>query len=211
LDSAQRAQLPQALQDSINGAETGSRVLSASELAGLASVTNVQLTAPAAPPAAPPPPVPPDVLGDPYQDVTPPAGGGAEPTPFTVDPDTVDRGTRAHADTQNALASHIRGAGLDPLRPDAGVPPYDLAWEQQGTFFVAEVKSLTTDNEERQLRLGLGQVLRYAHKLRSSGVQPVQAVLVAEGEPSDPTWLGTCSELGVILTWPSRFSESLGI
>jgi hypothetical protein len=48
-------------------------------------------------------------------------------------------------------------------RPDE--PQYDLAWLAGDTLYVAEVKSLTAANEERQLRLGLGQVLRYTHLL----------------------------------------------
>jgi hypothetical protein len=105
----------------------------------------------------------------------------------------------------------VETGGLTPLEPDSTMPPYDLAWYQQGVLFVAEVKSLTSVNEERQLRLGLGQVLRYVHLLRSRGLEPVQAVLVAEREPGDLTWLDTCSGLAVILTWPARFTESLGI
>ena len=51
--------------------------------------------------------------------------------------------------------------------------------------FVAEVKS-TMRNEEKQLRLDLGQVLRYANLLDPNrGVVPV---LVAERQSSDRTW-----------------------
>jgi hypothetical protein len=42
---------------------------------------------------------------------------------------------------------------------------FDLAWQIGRTLFVAQVKSLTLRNEEKQLRLGLGQVLRYADLL----------------------------------------------
>ena len=42
---------------------------------------------------------------------------------------------------------------------------FDIAWEDEGTVFVAEVKSLTTENEEKQLRSGLGQVLGHAHQI----------------------------------------------
>jgi hypothetical protein len=211
LDGAQRAQLPSSLQQSIDAHDTGTRVLSDVELAGITNVANIHSAPPVAPVSAPPPPQPPSVLGNPYQPVSAPPPSPSPPLPFSVDPDVVDRGTQAHIDTQNALANHVQNGGLSPLEPDPAMPPYDLAWDQQGTFFVAEVKSITPTNEERQLRLGLGQVLRYTHALRASGVAPVQPVLVAEDEPSDPTWLGTCSELGVILTWPARFGQSLGI
>lgn len=90
----------------------------------------------------------------------------SERQPFTVDPALVERGLQGHADTQNALAQVLRQAGINPRsrRPDE--PNFDLAWQANGTIFVAEVKSITDDNEEEQLRLGLGQVLRYRHRLR---------------------------------------------
>jgi hypothetical protein len=97
-----------------------------------------------------------------------------DPVPFSVDPDVVDRGVRAHAATQNELAARLVLAGFSPLGPDASTPAFDIAWWQGAVFVVAEVKSLTIANEERQLRLGLGQVLRYSHKLRSVGVPQVQ-------------------------------------
>lgn len=40
-----------------------------------------------------------------------------------------------------------------------GEPSFDLAWMTTETVFVVEVKSTTAKNEEKQLRLGLGQVL----------------------------------------------------
>lgn len=51
--------------------------------------------------------------------------------------------------------------------------------EDGETYWVAEVKSTTNENEEKQLRLGLGQVLRYHHVSNQS--RKTRAVLVAEG------------------------------
>lgn len=69
------------------------------------------------------------------------------------------------------------------------------------------MKSLTAGNEERQLRLDLGQVLRYAHQLGSGGA--AVPVLVVERCPSDSSWGQLCDKLGVILAWPDVFSERL--
>ena len=44
-----------------------------------------------------------------------------------------------------------------------------MAWQKDGTVFVAEVKSITAENEEHQLRVGLGQVLRYRQHLSALG------------------------------------------
>jgi hypothetical protein len=126
--------------------------------------------------------------------------------PFSVDPAVVERGLRGHADTQNALATAVNAAGLTPLSPTAADPNFDLAWEADGGTYVAEVKSITAANEERQLRLGLGQVLRYRSLLAEGGCS-VFAVLAVELAPSDPSWAALCSELGVVLVATPNFSE----
>src|SRR5439155_4125074 len=86
--------------------------------------------------------------------------------PFAVDPAIVERGMRGHAQTQNALAPFARSRGGSPRSPRPDEPNFDLAWELHGVVCVAEVKSITEANEEKQLRLGLGQVLRYRQLLR---------------------------------------------
>jgi hypothetical protein len=124
--------------------------------------------------------------------------------PFSVDPAVVERGLRGHADTQNALAAAIAAAGLTARSSRASEPNFDLAWEANGTVFVAEVKSITPGNEERQLRLGVGQVLRYRNLLGQRGLR-VRAVLVPERAPRDPSWSSLCEELGVLLVTPPYF------
>jgi hypothetical protein len=71
---------------------------------------------------------------------------------------------------------------------------------------VAEVKSLTAQNEETQLRLGLGQVLRYKHEVARLTGQLTVAILVGERRPSDAVWQDLCYDLGVILWWPGNFA-----
>lgn len=132
----------------------------------------------------------------------------AAPEPFDVDPNERDRATRAHAVTQNALAEVVRDRGLEPLSP-RGEPSFDLAWyEGDGTLIVAEVKSITARNEERQLRLALGQVLRYGDLLASGGTE-VRSLLVMSSEPSDPRWTALCERLGVGLIWAPELAEAL--
>jgi hypothetical protein len=110
-----------------------------------------------------------------------------ERDPFAIDPTVVDRALQAHRRVQNELAAKVRFEGLTPLRPRASDPKFDLAWNDGSALHVIEVKSLSPTNEEQQLRLGLGQVLRYRHLLKSSQL-PVRPVLAVEHEPSDPTW-----------------------
>lgn len=137
-------------------------------------------------------------LGAPYRHVPVTELSGSR-DPFSVDPALVERGLRGHTDTQNELASVLSNAGIEPRR---GLPPgpnFDLAWQKNGTVFVAEVKSITDDNEEHQLRLGLGQVLRYRQRLAALGDDRVVAVLVPERQPRDPSWRDLCQDLGVVL------------
>ena len=71
---------------------------------------------------------------------------------------------------------------------------------------VCEVKSLTGANETSQMRLGIGQVLDYAHTIRATGHE-VQAVLAIEAEPTSPRWDDLCRTLGIVLVWPGAFDR----
>jgi hypothetical protein len=95
------------------------------------------------------------------------------------DPDLAGRGKRAHNKTVNALAEAVRSAGYEPQEPKPSEPRYDLAWDDGNAIWVAEVKSLTPANEQRQLDKALGQVLRYRHHL-DGGTKPVKAVIATE-------------------------------
>jgi hypothetical protein len=124
--------------------------------------------------------------------------------PFQIDPALVERANRGHATTQNALATYLSNKGWEPRSPTPHEPNYDIAWKRDETIYVAEVKSLTDENEEKQLRLGLGQVLRYWDLLSTNQAQ-IKAVLGAERQPTDAGWIRLCELLGVILAWPDAF------
>jgi hypothetical protein len=126
--------------------------------------------------------------------------------PFEVDPSVIERGLRGHIRAQNALADHLANQGISPRSPNPDEPTFDLAWIHRGRSWVAEVKSLTKKNEERQLRLGLGQVLRYRELLSQSG-SSFGAVLMTEHRPSDQTWDRLCQSLDVLLVWPSNLTD----
>jgi hypothetical protein len=132
----------------------------------------------------------------------------AAPAPFEVDPDKSGRGLRSHRALQNQLAALLRNHGLDPQCPRPGGPAYDLAWETPSAIFVAEVKSITVANEERQLRLGLGQVLRYQDLLQPAA-KPVIPVLAVNRKPWDRRWQRLCDKVKVSLVWPDVMAERL--
>lgn len=162
----------------------------------------------AVPPPAPAPPAAP-TGGRAY--IPPPRNQPEEPTTrvFEVDPDAIDRGTTAHKDTQDALAAALTARGIEALSPDAGDPKFDVAWKQKGVAYVTEVKSLTEANEERQLRLGLGQVLTYVHLLDWPHATEVRGVLAVERPPTAAYWTNLCAKHGVTLTWPEAYDELL--
>ena len=58
--------------------------------------------------------------------------------PMEVDPAVVERGTRGHAMTQNALADHVESLGFAPRSPRPDEPNFDLAWEADDQVFVAD-------------------------------------------------------------------------
>lgn len=148
------------------------------------------------------------LLGKPY--MRPPGGGSATPRSrvFRFDPDAIDRGTNAHKKIQNQLADTVRERGWEPLSPSDSDPLFDVGWTTASAAWIAEVKSLTPANEERQLRLGLGQVLSYAH-LVDWGFEKNHPVLAVEREPSADYWPDLCQSHGVALSWPDVFDELL--
>jgi hypothetical protein len=128
--------------------------------------------------------------------------------PFEIDPDLRDRGTRAHHETQNAIARIVQDRGLLPRSP-VGEPNFDVGWEEaDGRLVVVEVKSINSRNAEKQMRLGLGQVLRYRDLLAGDDVD-VLALLALSDKPLDSRWLGLCEELGIGLVWRPDLVEML--
>jgi hypothetical protein len=119
---------------------------------------------------------------------------------FVVDPVERDRPNRPHNKTQTARPPRP-AAPRPPPRSPRGEPNFDLAWDEpDGPTVVVEVKSVTAANAERQLRLGLGQVLRYRQLLGGDG-RDVRAVLALSAAPADSRWLDLCRSHGVGLIW----------
>jgi tetratricopeptide (TPR) repeat protein len=108
----------------------------------------------------------------------------------------LERAVRSHALIQNAVAAAAAAAGLHPWSPSGCAPAFDIAVSaDDDRVFLVEVKSATPENLELQLRIGLGQVMRYAHLLRSHA-QVVIPVIAIELRP-DQTWVELLTDLGV--------------
>lgn len=144
--------------------------------------------------------------GKPYEQAKTAALGLEGRRLYEFDPAKVERGLRGHVDTQNTLAAFLTRHRIDHYSPSIDDPDYDIAWRTRAADFVGEIKSITKGNEERQLRLGLGQLLRYRQKL-TAGERQVVAVLVPERQPSDMSWLDLCHSLGVLIDWPPAFEK----
>jgi hypothetical protein len=138
-------------------------------------------------------------------DYVPRDTSGARPAskPITIDPQTLERGITSHFQMEADLADAAILAGLRPLSPTVLDPPFDVAWSEDGTLTVVEVKSATPASLEVQLRLGLGQILRYVELLRERG-ESVSPVLLVELKP-DSTWFTVARNAGVRLLSQSQW------
>jgi hypothetical protein len=158
----------------------------------------------------------PSEFGRTYRDADEnPPDATREAPPSTKNPDSLGRGLAAHNKTQNKISEIVTNLGWVPLSPAPEEPDYDLAWKVGEDFFVCEVKSLTPENEERQLRLGLGQVIRYKQKLAAAGHEPITPVIASEREPEDASWIDLCEQENILLVWPEvaekKFSEEIKV
>jgi len=127
---------------------------------------------------------------------------------FTVDRSKYLRGVDAHEQTVELLAGSLPQHGLVPLSNGSSSPRVDIAWRNGDVLKVGEVKSITAENEEEQLRYAYGQVSRYCHQLRSAGVQ-CEPVVVVEREPFDTSWIEFFRSEGVDFIWPEIFDRYL--
>ena len=125
--------------------------------------------------------------------------------PAVLDPDIRGDALNRHNGAVNFLAAEVRNQGWTPTLLTAWFSEKpDLAWmADDGVFNVAEVKGLTANNELSQMRIGLGQVLRYRYRA-SLQYGPVQAWLVTDSAPLDQLWEQVCESVGVHLWWPGR-------
>ena len=146
-------------------------------------------------------------MGIPYRP-PPTRAGTSKKRVFEVDPDLFDRATDAHTETQNALRDRVLEAGLEPLSPSPADPHFDIAWVVGDQAWLAEVKSLTNQNEVRQIRYAIGQVLSYRWFLEWE-VSSITPVIALERAPSDERWVDLCAEVGVLLVWPETFDQLL--
>jgi hypothetical protein len=148
--------------------------------------------------------------GRPYRPAGQQPANRSAATVFTTDPAKLERAVASHQRLQDQIAKRAGAAGWAAHSPRPIDPDYDLLLARAGAAIVVEVKSLTKANEDRQMRLGLGQVLMYRHVLaaaRPPGVRRVRAAIAAERRPSSDAWLELCERIGVVLVWPTTIAR----
>ncbi|MFG1712417.1 hypothetical protein [Micromonospora sp. NPDC049203] len=134
---------------------------------------------------------------------------GDQPTQRSFDANAYRAGVGEHDRLCRSLIAHLSRSRLAAGSGLAGVH-VDLAWRDvDGHQFIAEVKSVVGGNEVEQLRLGLGQVLEYRHRLAAWGVAVTAVLLVSQC--TDPDWAAICANSGVLLltgedeaAWPAK-------
>lgn len=115
---------------------------------------------------------------------------------FKSDPNLLDRALQLHSITQNTIANWVLGEGLKPISPNSETCDFDIAWESDHGRVVCEVKSLSDTNEVHQFRLGLGQVLEYAHLTLAT------PLLMFSRKPNNLGLIEAAQNSGVKVLWP---------
>jgi hypothetical protein len=146
-------------------------------------------------------------LGEAYREATEDTVIGSR-EPYLIDLSELDRATRLHARTQNKASEVIRRRGLSPMSPGPTDPQFDLAWCCSSGLVVAEVKTVQPANHIQQVRLGLGQVIEYRHRLSGTVSDPVVAVLILSAPP-DPLMRDVCRTVQVIATDINKMETTL--
>ena len=123
-------------------------------------------------------------------------------------PALVEHELRSHASTQNMLADFISADGFEPRSPRPDEPNFGLLRAEAHRTCIVEVKSIREENEERQLRLALGQVLRYRLELEGGDVG-VHAIVCTSKKSTDETEAQLYSQLDACLAWRGAFERVL--
>jgi hypothetical protein len=128
----------------------------------------------------------------------------AQARPIEYNPATAHAGAVVHHALCQQLAQRLSSRALRPLEPRAIDPQFDLGW-RDGPLHIVEVKSLSVGSEDHQLRLGLGQVLEYRHRIALREGQSPGVFLAVERPPKRRYWAGACQDAGVRLVFGPRW------
>ncbi|MER5668826.1 hypothetical protein [Streptomyces mirabilis] len=131
--------------------------------------------------------------------------GHHETDALALDLSHLDKGTEAHEATVAALIDYLAREQVEARGHARNAPRFDAGWSRGDEVFIAEVKSLTGTSEDQQIRLGIGQILDYAHQLQPTHGR-INPVLVLERQPMNPRWISLAEANGIRLTWAPDFA-----
>jgi hypothetical protein len=125
---------------------------------------------------------------------------------LAMDLSGLDKGTAAHESTISALIKYLAQRDIAVHTFARNSPQFDAGWVVEDEVFIAEVKSLTGTSQDQQIRLGIGQVLDYAHQLQRPGSgHSIRPTLVLEKRPADGRWASLAQAVGIRLAWGPEF------
>jgi hypothetical protein len=118
-----------------------------------------------------------------------------------------ERAVRGHAVVQNAVAKGAEDLGFKCLSPVRSGPQFDVAVVSNTIAYIVEVKSANRENIEHQMRIAVGQVLKYCHDIKPllGLAKPVIAVQISPGSE----WVSTLRDLGIGLLVLESMSQDL--
>jgi hypothetical protein len=121
---------------------------------------------------------------------------GVYPETQATSPAAKEAAAREHDRVCRLLITHLAGHGIPA--GELVDPPVDVAWRNTaGVQMIAEIKSCFEGNDTTQLRLGLGQVLEYRHRLLPDRGPAIAVLLISR--VADPSWFEICRSVGVHL------------
>lgn len=126
------------------------------------------------------------------------------------DLDELERRTALHMDLQDRLADALAALGMLARSPGPTEPQYDLAFESGEDVSIAEIKTLAGAHHAQQIRLGLGQVVEYRHRMSERLGIEVHALLMLDRVPDNGDWAAILESVGVTLVTEADLEANMG-
>jgi hypothetical protein len=145
-------------------------------------------------------------FGIPYRPASGRTATQPDDAPHLADLSALDAATARHMRLQDQLADSLTARGLKPLSPGPADPAFDLAFQYDGCRYIVEVKSGSPVSPQ-QVRLGVGQILEYAHLIGASDDDVVPVILIESSPPG--SWTELAAKLGIRLVRADKIAESL--
>jgi hypothetical protein len=112
----------------------------------------------------------------------------------------------SHKEMEAELAKILLEANIEPHQVSAG-PNVDICWKSPTGLNILEVKSLNKNNEDHQLRTGIGQLAEYRNRFKKLGEAIDQCYLCVTDIPKKNLWNEVLNDVGIKLITPENVHE----